>query len=85
LHALTEEELDEIVSCKDQPVLEAYIEVVFKAAVLIWKYKMPVESRDAFEKQVFHPGSANEDLQRHLGMTMTQQLFDMYYSPFIHK
>ncbi len=29
-YALTEEELDEIVSCKDQPVLEAYIEVVFK-------------------------------------------------------
>jgi hypothetical protein len=34
-YALTEEELDEIVSCKDQPVLEAYIEIVFKAAVLI--------------------------------------------------
>jgi hypothetical protein len=52
----------------------------FKATVRIWKFKMPVESRDAFEKQVFHPGSANEDLQRHLGMTMTQRLFDMNYS-----
>ncbi len=72
-------------SCKDQPVLEAYIEVVFKAAVRIWKFKMPVESRESFDKQVFHPGSANEDLQRHLGTTMTQRLFDMYYSLFISK
>ena len=55
-YALTEEELDEIVSCKDQPVQEAYIEVVFKAAVRIWKFKMPVKSKDAFEKPVFHPG-----------------------------
>jgi hypothetical protein len=55
-YALTKEESDEIVLCKDQPVLEAYIEVVCKAAVRICKFKMPVESRDAFEKQVFHPG-----------------------------
>ncbi len=73
------EEVDEILSCKDQPVLEAYMDTLFRAAVRLWKFVMPVESREVFQTQVFHPASASEELQRHLGMTRDQRLLEMYY------
>ena len=76
-YSLTEEELDQILSCNDQPVLEGYVYNLFKSAVRLWKFVMPVESREVFQTEVFHPASASEELQKHLGMTMTQQLFDM--------
>jgi hypothetical protein len=76
-YSLTEEELDEILSCNDQPVLEGYVNNLFKSAVRLWKFVMPVESREVFQTEVFHPASASEELQNHLGMTMTQRLFDM--------
>ncbi len=79
-YALTDKELDEILSCSELPVLEAYLETLFRAAMRLWKVKMPIEAKDVFQTQVFHPASATEDIQKHLGMTMTQRLFDMYDS-----
>ncbi len=69
--------MDEILSCKDQPVLEGYVNNLFKSAVRLWKFVLPVESREVFQTEVFHPASSSEELQKHLGMTMTQRLFDM--------
>ncbi len=69
--------LDEILSRNDQPVLEGYVYNLFKSAVRLWKYVMPVESREVFQTEVFHPALASEELQKHLGMTMTERLFDM--------
>ncbi len=66
-YSLTEEEVDEILSCDDQPVLEGYVNNLFKSAVCLWKIVMPVESREVFQTEVFHPASASEELQKHLG------------------
>jgi hypothetical protein len=76
-YALSYEELDEILLCNDLPVLEAYFEALFLVAMCLWKFKMPIETKNVFQTQVFHQVSATEVLQKHLGMTMTQQLFDM--------
>ncbi len=76
-YSLTEEELDEILLCNDQPVLEGYVNNLFKSAVRLWKCVMPVESRKVFQTKIFHPAFASEELQKHLGVTMTQLLFDM--------
>ncbi len=54
-----------------------YANNLLKSAVSLWKFVMPVESREVFQTKVFHPASASEELQNHLGMTMTQWLFDM--------
>ncbi len=43
-----------------------------------WLPPMPVESREVFQTEVFHLASALEVLQKHVGMTMNQRLFDMY-------
>jgi hypothetical protein len=76
-YSLTEEELDEILSCNDQPVLEGYAYNLFKSAVRLWKFVMPVQLREIFQTEDFYPASASEELQKHLGMTMTQLLFAM--------
>jgi hypothetical protein len=67
-YTLTEEELDEILSCYDQPFLEGYVNNLFESAVRLWKFVMPVESKEVFQTEVFHPASASEELQKHLGM-----------------
>jgi hypothetical protein len=76
-YCLTEEELADICLCKEKTVLEGYIYNLFKSAVCFWKFVMPVESREVFQTEVFHLPCASEELQKHLGMTMNQQLFDM--------
>jgi hypothetical protein len=58
-------------------VREGNVNNLFKSAVRLWKFVTPVESREVFQTEVFHPASASEELQKHLGMTMTQRLFDM--------
>ncbi len=76
-YSLTDDELDEILSCSDVPVLTAYIDCIFRAAVRLWKFNMPREAKDFFQTEVFHPASLDLTLQRHLGMTPVQQIFDM--------
>ncbi len=73
------EELAKILACSDIPVLTAYIDGVFRAAVRLWKFIMPREreAKDFFQTEVFHPASLDPNLQKHLGMTSGQRIFDM--------
>ena len=76
-YSLTDAELAEILSCSDVPVLTAYIDGLFRAAVRLWKFIMPREAKDFFQTEVFHPASLDTNLQAHLGMTPVQRIFDM--------
>ena len=78
-YSLTDEVLEEILSCSDVPVLTAYIDGLFRAAVRLWRCIMPREAKDFFQTEVFkfHPASLDTNLQTHLGMTPVQRIFDM--------
>jgi hypothetical protein len=75
-YSLTDEELEEILSCSNTPVLTAYVDGASRAAVLLWEFIMPREAKDVFQNDVFHPASVDP---KHLGMTVTtgQRIFDM--------
>ena len=76
-YSFTDAELEEILLCSDVPVLTAYIDGLFRAAVRLWKFIMPREAKDFFQTEVFHPASLDMNLQAHLGMTPVQRIFDM--------
>ncbi len=78
-YSLTDDELEEILSCSDVPVQTAYIDGLFRAAVRLWKFVMPREAKDFFQTrtEVFHPASLDPNLQKHLGMAPVQRIFDM--------
>ena len=76
-YSLADDELEEILLCSDVPVLTAYIDGLFRAAVRPWKFIMPREAKDFFQTEVFHPASLDTNLQAHLGMTPVQRIFDM--------
>ena len=77
-YALTEEELEEIVACDSEPVLKAYLIGMFRAAVRLWKFAMPVVAKDVFQTKVFHPATVDPVLQSHLGLTLSERIFDKY-------
>ena len=79
-YALSDEDLSEILSCESEPVLKAYMSGLFRAACRLWKYVMPVEAKAVFHSStdVFHPASAKEKLQAHLGFNMAQRIFEKY-------
>jgi hypothetical protein len=66
-YSLTDEELEEILTCSDAPDLTAYIDGLFRAGVRLWKFIMPREAKDFFQTEVFHPAS----------LDAVQQIFDM--------
>ncbi len=76
-YSLTDDELEEILSYSDVPVLTAYIDGIFRAAVRLWTFIMPREAKDFFQTEVFHPASLDPNLQKHLGMTPVQRILDM--------
>ena len=77
-YALSDEDLEEILSCDNEPVLRAYILGVFRAAGRLWKYGTPVEASSVFQTDVFHPGTVSEKLQNQLGLNPVQRIFDKY-------
>ena len=77
-YALSDDDLDEIMSCDNEPVLRAYMLGLFRAAGRLWKYGMPVEARSVFQTDVFHPATVSDKLQTHLGLTPAQRIFDKY-------
>jgi hypothetical protein len=77
-YALTNEELEEILSCNNEPVLKAYLVGLFRAACRLWKYVMPVEAKAVFQNEVFHPETLNPKLQAHLGSSFEKCIFDKY-------
>ena len=77
-YALTEEELEEILACDSEPVLKACVMGVFRAAVRLWKFVMPVAAKEVFQTKVFHPATVSPVLQAHLGLTLSERIFDKY-------
>ena len=77
-YALSDEDLEEILSCDNEPVLRAYILGIFRAACRLWKYGMPVEARSVFQTEVFHPATVSDKLQTHLGLQPVQRIFEKY-------
>jgi hypothetical protein len=76
-YCLTEDELDEILSCESEPMLKSYLSGLFRAAARLWKFVMPIDARSVFQTQVFHPAKVSAKLQSHLGMTTAQRIFDL--------
>ena len=74
-YALSDEDLEEILSCDNEAVLRAYIIGLFRAAGRLWKYGMPVEARSVFQTD---PAIVSEKLQNHLGLTPAQRIFYKY-------
>jgi hypothetical protein len=74
---LTDAELEEILSCGNILVLASYVDGVFKSAVRLWKFIMPRGAKDIFQNEVFYPASVDPNLQKHLGMTAGQRIFDL--------
>ena len=77
-YALSDDDLDEIMSCDNEPVLRAYMLGLFRAAGRLWKYGMPVEARSVFQTDVFHPATVSDKLQNHLGLQPVQRIFEKY-------
>ena len=77
-YALIDEELEEILSCDNEPVLRAYVAGLFRAACRLWKFVMPVEARAVFQNDVFHPATVVPNLQAHLGLSLEKRIFDKY-------
>ena len=65
-------------ACDSEPVLKAYLIGMFRAAVRLWKYGMPVVAKDVFQTKVFHPATVSPVLQSHLGLTLAERIFDKY-------
>ena len=77
-YALIDEELEEILSCDNEPVLRAYVAGLFLPACRLWKFVMPVEARAVFQNDVFHPATVDPKLQAHLGLSPEKRIFDKY-------
>ena len=69
-YCLTEDELDEILSCESEPMLRSYLAGLFRATACLWKFVMPIDARGVFQTKVFHPAKVSSKLQSHLGMTL---------------
>ncbi len=63
-YALSDEELEEILSCNNEPVMKAYIHGLFLAACRLWKFVIPVDAKAVFQTDVFHvhPASVSPKL-----------------------
>jgi hypothetical protein len=64
-YALSDDELDEIVSCKDKPLMKAYMLGWFLAACSLLKHVMPGDAKAVFQTEVFHPATVSPKLQPH--------------------
>jgi hypothetical protein len=78
-YALLDEEVDEIFSSSNAAVLVSYIDGLIKTSVRLWKFIMPKDARDVFQKEVFHPTTVSSKLQLHLGMTTSRRIFNVYF------
>jgi hypothetical protein len=83
-YALIDEELEEILSCDNEPVLRAYVAGLFRAACRLWKFVMPVEARAVFQNDVFHPATVVPNLQAHLGLSLEKRIFDKYVAFYLN-
>jgi hypothetical protein len=79
-HALLDEEVVGFFSCNNASaaVVAAYKEGFIQISVHLWKFIMPKDARDVFQKEGFHPTSVSSMMQLQLWMSTSQLIFDMY-------
>ena len=74
-YALTDEELEDILNT-EEPALVLYLLGIFRAQSRIIKLNAPVHVREEFENCVFRPAIKDPVIQSHLGLSMTESIFD---------
>jgi hypothetical protein len=74
-YALTDEELEDILNT-EEAALVLYLLGIFRAQSRVIKFLAPADVRDEFEQCVFRPASKDPVIQDHLGLSMTQSIFD---------
>ena len=74
-YALSEDELEEILSA-EHAALKHYLKGLMVSAMRLPKYVLPVQVRHHFQNVVFHPPRRDPQIQEHLGLEMTQTIFD---------
>jgi hypothetical protein len=77
-YALSNEDLEDILSCENEAVQKAYLLGMLRAACRLWNYVMPVDAKSVFQTEVFHPPNVSPKLQAHFGLTLVQRIFDKY-------
>jgi hypothetical protein len=74
-YALTDEELEDILNT-EEPALVLYLLGIFRAQSRIIKFVAPTHIREEFENCVFRPAIKDLVIQSHLGLSMTESIFD---------
>ena len=74
-YCLTEEDLEEILDISE-PELRLYLKGIFSAGCRMLRYELTAAARKYFEHNVFRPAIKNAEIQKHLGLEMSQSVFD---------
>ena len=74
-YALSDDELEDILDT-EQAALVLYLLGIFRAQARVIKFIAPASIRDEFEQSVFRPASKDPVIQSHLGLSMTESIFD---------
>lgn len=74
-YALTDEDLEDILNTEDA-ALRLFIKGIFQAQCRVIKFTAPADVREEFEQCVFRPASKDPVIQRHLGLQMSESIFD---------
>ena len=74
-YSLVEEELEEILDTEEGG-LRIYLKGLLTAGMFKAKNDLPVQARDHFQNQVFHPVRKNKEIQEHLGLGPAESIMD---------
>jgi hypothetical protein len=74
-YALSEEDLEEILNT-EEAALRLYLLGIFRAQCRIIKFVAPANARSEFEHCVFHTATRDPEIQKHLGLSITESVFD---------
>ena len=74
-YSLVEEELEEILDTEEGG-LRIYLKGLLTAGMFKAKNDLPVQARDHFQNQVFHPVRKNKEIQEHLGLGPGESIMD---------
>jgi len=71
----SEEDLEEILNT-EEAALRLYLLGIFRAQCRIIKFVAPANARSEFEHCVFHTATRDPEIQKHLGLSITESVFD---------
>jgi|LauGreDrversion4_2_1035121.scaffolds.fasta_scaffold31690_4 hypothetical protein len=74
-YCLTDEDLETILELSE-PELRLYLKGIFSACCRVLRYELNTAARKYFEQNVFRPAIKNPEIQAHLGLEMSQSIFD---------